>query len=130
VTVRSSERLDIEDGWTGNEQQASFANATLQSTGNDPNMEFSVAVHVEIPASIKSQDQLFGYLHGLFGQVVQVFPSLHVEIKLGPADGRRLGPADGRRRETLNNLADNEEDEAEYHRLRAEAALEGGEAND
>jgi hypothetical protein len=80
-----TERLDIEGGWTGNEQEAEFTNATLQSTGMDPDMEFSIAVHVECPAGVVTEGELFSYLHGLFGQVVQVFPSLHVEIKLGPA---------------------------------------------
>ena len=75
MTVRSSERLDIEDGWSGNQQEAEFMNATLQSTATDPDMEFSVAVHVEIPARIDSEAKLFGYLYGVFDQVTQKFPA-------------------------------------------------------
>ena len=59
-------------------------NATLQSTDNDPNLDFSISVHVEVPAHITTEEVLFDYLHGLFSQVVQVFPALHVNIKLGP----------------------------------------------
>lgn len=85
MIVRVSERLEIESGWTGDEQETSFTNATLQSTGMDPDMEFSVAVHVECPAGVVTEGELFEYLHGLFSEVVHQFPRLHVEIKLGPA---------------------------------------------
>lgn len=60
-------------------------NATLQSTGMDPDMEFSIAVHVEVPAGVVTEGELFEFLHDLFGEVVRQFPLLHVEIKLGPA---------------------------------------------
>jgi hypothetical protein len=85
----NSERLKIFGGITGDAQEGSFMNATLQSTGNDPNLEFSVAVHVEIPAAIETQEQLMNFLGGIFGEVIYQQDGLHVEIQLGPAeDGR------------------------------------------
>jgi len=80
----NSERLQITLGIPGDHQEGSFMNATLQGTGNH-DLEFSVAVHVEIPERIKTQEQLADYLgHEIFGQVVHDNPALHVEIQLGP----------------------------------------------
>jgi hypothetical protein len=80
----NSERLHITGGIPGDAQEGSFMNATLQSTANDPNLEFSVAVHVEIPLQITSEERLMEYLGGIFGDVVHQHPELHVEIQLGP----------------------------------------------
>lgn len=82
----NSERLKITMGICGDAQEGSFMNATLQSTQNAPNLEFSVACHVEIPAHIKTEDALAHYLGGIFGDVIDRHPGLHFEIQLGPAD--------------------------------------------
>lgn len=81
----NSERLKIFGGIDGDAQESDFMNATLQSTANDPNLEFSIAVHVEIPAAIETQEQLMNFLGGIFGDVVYQHDGLHVEIQLGPA---------------------------------------------
>ena len=87
----NGERLEITLGIPGNDQEGSFMNATLQDTGNDPNLEFSIAVHVEIPAEIKDEESLAEYLGGIFQHVVALHPMLHVEMQIGPAgDGDDL----------------------------------------
>lgn len=82
----NSERLRIHGGICGDAQEGSFMNATLQSTGNEPNLEFSIAVHVEVPAEIVTEELLMDYLGGLFGQVVHAHRELHIEIQLGPEE--------------------------------------------
>jgi hypothetical protein len=82
--AHNSERLTITLGVPGDAQQSDFMNATLQTTGNDPNLEFSVAVHVEIPSHIVKEDQLAEYLGAIFAQVTNLQPALHVDIQLGP----------------------------------------------
>lgn len=94
-TVRSwafnSERLNITLGICGNDQEGSFGNATLQGTGNDPALEFSVAVHVEVPADITNQEDLADYLGRMFGDIVHRWPVLHVEVQLGlDGDGEEV----------------------------------------
>ena len=74
----NNDRLRITLGITGNEQEGSFGNATLQDTGNDPRLEFSIAVHVEVPAEIKDEEALAEYLGGIFQHVVALHPMLHV----------------------------------------------------
>lgn len=80
-------RLQITLGVPGDAQESSFMNATLQSTENEPNLEFSIAVHVEVPAAIKDEEALADYLGSIFGQIRHDHPELHVEIQLGP-EGR------------------------------------------
>lgn len=77
-------RLQITLGVPGNDQEGSFMNATLQSTENEPNLEFSVAVHVEVPGEIQDEEALAEYLGGIFGQIRHDHPELHIEIQLGP----------------------------------------------
>lgn len=81
----NSERLRIFSGITGDAQEGGFMNATLQGTMNEPNLEFSVATHVEVPAQIVTEERLMEYLGGIFGAVVHQHPELHIEIQLGPA---------------------------------------------
>lgn len=83
----NSERLHIVMGISGDAQESGFMNATLQGTGNDPNLEFSVAVHVEIPSVIVTEDVLAAYLGAKFGDLLDrpEGQGLHVEIQLGPA---------------------------------------------
>ena len=80
----NSERLKITLGVCGDAQEGSFTNATLQRTANDNDLEFSIAVHIEVPAKVNTQDELADYLGGIFGGVVHGWPQLHVEIQLGP----------------------------------------------
>jgi len=80
----NSERLRIFMGICGDAQESSFMNATLQSTANDPNLEFSIATYVEIPANITTETQLADFLGGIFGEVAYQNPRLHFEIQIGP----------------------------------------------
>lgn len=79
----NSQRLKITGGICGDAQEGEFMNATLQGTGKD-DLEFSVAVHVEIPDEIDTEQKLADYLGRIFGDVVHQRPELHVEIQLGP----------------------------------------------
>jgi len=80
----NSERLRIFMGICGDDQESSFMNATLQSTDNDPNLEFSISTHVEIPAFVRSEESLAGWLGSIFGDVIHEHPELHFEIQIGP----------------------------------------------
>ncbi len=60
-------------------------NATLQETANDPNLEFSIATFVEIPAFVRSEDSLAGWLGMIFDDFLHEHPEVHFEIQLGPA---------------------------------------------
>lgn len=80
----NTERLKMFLGIPGNDQESSFTNATLQSTANDPNLEFSIAVHVEIPALVRSEESLAGWLNLIFEDFVYQHPEVHVEIQIGP----------------------------------------------
>jgi hypothetical protein len=80
----NSRRLTITLGITGSAQEGSFTNATLQHPENEPNLAFSIAVHVDVPADVTDEDALAEYLDGIFGDVVHEHPELHVEIQLGP----------------------------------------------
>lgn len=79
----NSERLQIHMGICGDEQESSFMNATLQRTGNDPALEFSIATHVEIPALVRSEESLAGWLGLIFDDFVHEHPEVRIEIQLG-----------------------------------------------
>lgn len=81
------DRLQITLGINGRSQEGSFANATLQGTGNDPELDFSIAIHVEVPSHITTEEALAEYLGGIFSQIVYDHPALHVEMQIGPFDG-------------------------------------------
>ena len=82
----NSERLKITLGVPGDDQESSFMNATLQWTANDPELAFSIAVNVGVPADVVNEEQLATYLGGIFGDVVHEHPEVHVEIQLGPME--------------------------------------------
>lgn len=81
----NSERLKMYLGIPGDEQESDFMNATLQETANDPNLEFSIATHVEIPALIRSERSLAGWLGMIFEDFIHEHPEVHIEIQIGPA---------------------------------------------
>jgi len=87
-----SENLWITTGVTGNDQESSFMNATLQSL-HDVGLEFSVAVHVGCGSEIRTQGDLFNHLREIFLPITEQneqYP-IAVEIQLGPAgDGEDL----------------------------------------
>lgn len=86
----NSERFQIHMGICGDDQESSFMNATLQRTDNDPDLEFSISTHVEIPAFIRSEEALAGWLGMIFGDFLYERPEVHIEIQLGPAgDGEK-----------------------------------------
>lgn len=79
----NSGRLQITLGICGDAQEGGFMNATLQGTGKD-DLEFSIAVHVEVPDGVDTEEKLADYLGGIFGQIVHDHPELHVEMQIGP----------------------------------------------
>lgn len=81
----NNERLKITLGISGADQESSFMNATLQDTANDPNLDFSIATHVEVPADITTEDDLAQYLGGIFGDIIDKHAGVHIEIQLGAA---------------------------------------------
>ena len=83
-------RLMLTLGVLGRDQEGSFMNATLQSTENEPSLAFSIAVHVEVPDEVTTEEGLAEYLGGIFGQIRHDHPELHVEIQIGPREGGRL----------------------------------------
>lgn len=80
----NSGRLQITLGIPGADQEGGFMNATLQSTGNKPELDFSIAIHVEVPSHVVTEEELADYLGGMFQQVVHEHPELHVEMQIGP----------------------------------------------
>lgn len=102
----NSKALQITMGICGDAQESSFGNATLQSTQGpykadlgQKYLEFSIAVHVDVPKTVQGEDELARYLGGIFGDIVHRHPGLSVEIQIGP-------PGDGEDEEE-----DGEEDE-------------------
>ena len=89
--------LTITSGVSGDDQESSFMNATLQHAG-DLGLEFSIAVHVNVPADVKDELDLHYYLRDLFAEAIHHTNSIYgrdtlsVEIQLGPAgDGEDDG---------------------------------------
>lgn len=121
-----SEWLWIEDGILGDAQASSFGNGTLQTVA-DANLAFTVHTHVGIPAGVTDENTLRHYLANVFGRITALGLEVAFEIQIGPDEEQDEDDAE-ERAEMLDALADNEDDEAEYHRLRAEAARlrEGG----
>jgi len=78
----NSEKLKITLGVPGDAQESSFMNATLQWTANDPELAFSIAVHLEVPADVVNEDRLATYLGNIFGDIVHTHPEVHVEIQI------------------------------------------------
>lgn len=87
-----SDRIEIRTGVTGDAQESSFMNATLQSverTGADgtrelANLAFSIAVYVGVDGdNITSEDELASHLRDVLAPLV-VQPGVKVEIELGP----------------------------------------------
>ena len=82
----NSERLKITLGLTADDQESNFMNATLQYTANDPELAFSIAVHIEVPVDVVDEDRLATYLGDIFDDIVHKHPEVHVEIQVGPME--------------------------------------------
>ena len=81
----NSKRLDITKGITGDGQEGSFMNATLQSAQGGE-LEFSVAIYIDVPETVRGEDALADFLgHKVFGEFVHQHPEASVVIQLGPA---------------------------------------------
>ena len=72
--------IEIERDIDGDAQMASFQNATLQS--GPPGYEFSVAVHVAFPATVRTQDDLEAWLRRVFSQIDHD-PYVSVTVQMG-----------------------------------------------
>lgn len=84
-----SEQLWITDGVSGGEQEGSFMNATLQGSEG---VSFSIAVHVGLPASVRTEAQVHRFLKDVFLDAIEHTDKLYgqstlnVEIQIGPTD--------------------------------------------
>lgn len=76
-------RLKIETGITGNDQESSFMNATLQKAGD--RFEFSIATFISISPSVKTEEELAALISNVLSPIVAVDPRISFEVQLGLA---------------------------------------------
>lgn len=84
------QQIEIETGWTGNEQESSFMNATLQSTPGWA-LEFSVATHIDLTGMYAdwNETNLRAVLDNVLSRAAKDVPEIRFEVKLGPSgDGQ------------------------------------------
>lgn len=84
-----SDRLRIEGGIYGGDQESSFMNATLQAVGmthgGSPVLDMSIAVHVDVPQEVAhNEEKLHDYLQRLFRPLLDDNKNVSVEIQTGP----------------------------------------------
>lgn len=78
-----SDRLQIETGIPGDDQESAFMNGTLQML-TEHNLAFTVQTFVEAPAQVSDEQQLRAYLVELFRRVAAAEPALSFDIQTGP----------------------------------------------
>lgn len=77
-----NEYLWIETGVTGDDQEHSHANGTLQ--GDSMGVEFTVHTHVGVPGDCTTEEQLLALLADKFGKITDLGLEIAFEIQLGP----------------------------------------------
>jgi hypothetical protein len=84
----NSQRLQITLGVPGETQRHEFQNATLQPASviedGEFKLDFSIAVYVDVPEYVDTEDLLAEYLAEIFRKLCRDNPEVNVEIQVGP----------------------------------------------
>lgn len=78
-------RVQVETGWTGDDQEGSFMNATLQSVSGGK-FEFSIAMFIDLPPH-NSEEELATTLTSMLSHIAARYPQVSFDVKLGLAGG-------------------------------------------
>lgn len=87
--LQTGARLKIETSVPGNDQEGSFANATLQTIRED--FEFSIATYISVSPSVTTEAELATLISNVLAPIVADDPRISFEVQLGPyGDGPEL----------------------------------------